>query len=48
MHALGVTLFNLQDYRNAKDFLSRSVAADPENGAALELIQDCNAKLFAH
>lgn len=45
MHALGVTFFNLREYQKAKALLSASLQADPQNGAASELINDCNAKL---
>ena len=45
LHALGVTYFNMKDYKRAKDALSQALQLDPENPAAADLIKDCDSKL---
>lgn len=45
MHALGVTLFNLREYKKAKEMLAASLQLDPDNPSAIELIKDCTEKL---
>ena len=45
LHAIGVAHFNLQQYAEAKQTLSRYLDSDPDNDTALELIQACESKL---
>jgi tetratricopeptide (TPR) repeat protein len=45
LYALAVTCFNLRDFQKCREYLAASLAAEPDNPGARELLQDCEAKL---
>ena len=45
LHAIGVTLFNLQDYPKARDTMMEYIRHNPENEDAKEILRASEAKL---
>jgi tetratricopeptide (TPR) repeat protein len=45
LHAIGVTHYNLQNYSEARDVLTKYLQSDPDNADARELLRACETKL---